>query len=254
VSRRGASIHQERELGNSYVWNYGFRYERAHSFDPAPGGILNEIGTVTPLSSTFTRETRDEVLDATRGSFSSQAFSYSPSWLGSDQAFVKYFGQYFHYIPLQRERRERFTNEILRPRFVYAGGVRIGLGKGIGGLMPLSERFLAGGSTTLRGFEHNALGSIGSDNLPTGGEAMLVINNEIRFPMVSIVDGVVFSDVGNVFQRLGEFSLSDLRTTAGVGLRLRTRWILVRGDYGMVLDRRAGEPRGRFYFSIGQAF
>ena len=41
-SRRGASIQQERELGNSYVWNYGFRYERAHSFDPAPGGMLDE--------------------------------------------------------------------------------------------------------------------------------------------------------------------------------------------------------------------
>ena len=30
----------------------------------------------------------------------SQAFSYSPSWLGSDQAFIKYFGQYFKYVPL----------------------------------------------------------------------------------------------------------------------------------------------------------
>jgi outer membrane protein assembly complex protein YaeT len=256
VSRRGASIQQERKLGNSYVWNYGFRYERAHSFDPAPGGILNEIGTVTPLTSTFSRETRDEVLDATRGSFSSQAFSYSPSWLGSDQAFIKYLGQYFHYIPLQRERRERFTNEILRPRFVYAGGVRLGLGRGFGGVgvVPVSERFFAGGSTTLRGFEHNALGEIGSDTLPIGGDAMLVINNELRFPMVSIVDGVVFSDIGNVFARLADFSLSDLRKTAGVGVRLRTRWFLLRGDYGVLLDRRPGERRGRFYFSLGQAF
>jgi outer membrane protein assembly complex protein YaeT len=254
VSRRGASIQQERELGNSYVWNYGFRYERAHSFDPAPGGILNEIGTVTPLTSTFTRETRDEVLDATRGSFSSQAFSYSPSWLGSDQAFIKYLGQYFHYIPLQRERRERFTNEILRPRFVYAGGVRLGLGRGFGGVVPVSERFFAGGSTTLRGFEQSAAGPIGVDNLPTGGDAMLVINNEIRFPTVSIVDGVVFSDIGNVFARLADFSLSDLRKTAGVGVRLRTRWFLLRGDYGVLLDRRDGERRGRFYFSLGQAF
>ena len=31
-------------------------------------------------------------------------------------------------------------------------------------------------------------------------------------------------------------------------------WVLVRGDYGFVLDRREGERHGRFYFSIGQAF
>jgi outer membrane translocation and assembly module TamA len=60
--------------------------------------------------------------------------------------------------------------------------------------------------------------------------------------------------VGNVFPRISEFSFADLRKTAGVGLRVRTRWFLVRGDYGVVLDRRVGERRGRFYFSLGQAF
>jgi outer membrane protein assembly complex protein YaeT len=254
ISRRGASIQQEREFSDSYVWTYGFRYERARSLDPAPSGVLDETLTVTPLTSTITRETRDEVLDATRGSFSSQAFAYSPSWLGSDQAFVKYFGQYFHYIPLQPERRERFTNEILRPRLVYAGGIRLGLSRGIGGLVPVSERFFAGGSTTLRGLAQNAAGPIGFDGLPTGGAAMLVINNELRFPVVGIFDGVVFSDIGNVFPRLSDFDFSEIRKTAGVGVRVRTRWFLVRGDYGMVLDRRAGETRGRFYFSLGQAF
>jgi outer membrane protein assembly factor BamA len=254
TDRKGASIQQEREFGDTLVWNYGFRYEVARTFDPRPGGLLNEWQTVTPLTSTLTHETRDDVLDATRGAFWSQAFSYSPSWLGSDQAFIKYFGQYFHYFPLQRERRERFTGEILRPRFVYAVGVRTGLAHGFGGSLPRSERFFAGGSTTLRGFEQNALGSIGADGIPVGGQAMFVINNELRVPLVSIFDGVVFSDVGNVFPRVSDFSFTDLRKTAGVGLRVRTPWFLLRGDYGILLDLRDGERRGRFYFSLGQAF
>ncbi len=29
---------------------------------------------------------------------------------------------------------------------------------------------------------------------------------------------------------------------------------MIRGDYGVPLDRRPGESRGRFFFSIGQAF
>jgi outer membrane protein assembly complex protein YaeT len=254
VSRRGASIDGETELRNRYLLSYGYRYERARTRDPQPGGVLDEMFTVAPLTTTFSREARDEVLDATRGSFLSQAFEYSPSWLGAERAYVRYLGQYFHYIPLQRERRERFTNELIRPRFVFATGARIGLARGFGNPLPTSERFFAGGSTTLRGFEQNSVGPIGQDRLPTGGSAMFVLNNEVRFPLVSIVDGVVFGDVGNVFPRLGDFGVTDLRRSAGVGLRLRTSWFLVRGDYGVILDRRTGEPRGRFHFSIGQAF
>lgn len=253
IDRRGASLQQERRLRNTYVWTYGVRYERARTFDPL-GGALDERVTVTPLNSTFTRDTRDEVLDATQGTFSSHAFEYSPSWLGADDAYIKYFGQYFHYFPLQPVRRERFTGELLRPRLVAAAGVRIGLARGFGVGLPRSERFFAGGSTTLRGVAQNALGPIGTDGIPQGGHALLVINGELRFPLVGMFDGVVFSDVGNVFPLVSDISLSSLRETAGVGLRVRTPWFLLRGDYGVLLDRRPGERRSRFYFSIGQAF
>jgi outer membrane translocation and assembly module TamA len=53
---------------------------------------------------------------------------------------------------------------------------------------------------------------------------------------------------------VSDISLSDLRKTAGLGLRVRTPWILIRLDYGFKLDRRPGESIGRVFFSIGQAF
>ena len=204
---------------------------------------------------TLTRETRDEVLDATRGAFLSHAFEYSPSWLGAERAYVRYLGQYFHYFALQRERRERFTNETIRPRFVFATGVRLGLARGFG-------RPAADERTILRRRQHDVArlraerdrADWTRGEFPLGGAAMLVLNNEVRFPLVSIVDGVVFGDIGNVYPSLSDFSLSNLRESAGAGLRLRTPWFLIRGDYGVLLDRRDGEPRGRFYFSIGQAF
>ena len=82
---------------------------------------------------------------------------------------------------------------------------------------------------------------------------MIVINNELRAPLFSMIDGVVFADIGNVYRLISDISF-DLRQSVGVGLRVRTRWFLLRGDYGVVLDPRPGERRGRFYFSIGQAF
>jgi outer membrane protein assembly complex protein YaeT len=254
TSRKGLSIQSEQRLRNAYLLTYGYRLERAHTLTPESGLILEEAHTVAPLTATLTRETRDQVLDASRGKFVSQAFSYSPSWLGADSAYIKYLGQYFHYIPLEPVRRKPFTNELLRPRLVYAAGVRIGLSRGIGDIVPMSERFFAGGSQTMRGFGQNAVGPIGPNRIPLGGEAMLVINNEIHVPLVSIFDGVAFADIGNIFPSVRNFSFTDLRESAGVGLRVRTPWVLLRGDWGFILDRRPGEPTSRIYFSIGQAF
>ena len=73
VSRKGASIQQEMELRDSYVWSYGYRYERATTLEPSLGAGITETVTVSPLTSTLTRETRDDVLDASRGAFLSQA-------------------------------------------------------------------------------------------------------------------------------------------------------------------------------------
>jgi outer membrane protein assembly factor BamA/autotransporter translocation and assembly factor TamB len=258
ISRRGISIQQEKKLRDAYVLTYGYRLERAHTLTPLGGGLmLEEAVTVSPLTTTVTRETRDEVLDATRGSFLSQAFSFSPSALGSDRPYIKYLGQYFYYFPLRPPTRRPFTNEIIRPRLVFATGVRVGLSWGLGGSdqpVPRSERFYAGGSATLRGFAQNAVGPIGLDRTPLGGEALLVLNNELRIPLISIVDGVAFVDIGNVYPTVRDFSFTDIRESVGIGLRVRTPWVLLRGDYGVVVDPRPGEPRSRFYFSIGQAF
>jgi outer membrane protein insertion porin family len=254
TSRKGGSIQQQRKLRNRYLWMYGYKLERAHTLTPTPTGTIDDAVTVSPLTSTLTREARDVVLDATRGSFLSQAFSYSPSWLGSDQPYVKYYGQYFRYFPLQSERQDPVTSASIRPRLVFATGVRLGLAWGLGNPVPRTERFFAGGSSTMRGYEQNTVGPITPERFALGGEALLVLNNEIRMPIVSIFDGVVFTDIGNVYDRVSRFSLTDLRQSAGVGLRVRTPWLLLRGDYGYVLDPRPDEPRSEFYISIGQAF
>jgi len=65
---------------------------------------------------------------------------------------------------------------------------------------------------------------------------------------------VGFLDVGNVFPKVGDFSFTGIRKTAGVGLRIRTPYFLIRFDYGVKLDQRPGETRARPFFSIGQAF
>jgi outer membrane protein assembly complex protein YaeT len=256
VDRIGASFQQETRFGRHYVLNYGYRLERNHTFEREPDPLFPFDVTirVAPLTSTFTRETRDDFLDASRGSFFSQAVEWAPETLGSQVSFVRYFGQYFKYVPLSRPSELPWTN-IQKSRLVYAGALRVGLAAGLGGQdLVASERFFAGGGTTVRGFEQNTLGPLGFDGAPDGGGGMLVINNELRFPMFSIFDGVGFLDMGNIYRRVSDMSLRDLRYSGGFGLRLRTPYFLLRLDYGVKLDRRPGESFGEFFFSIGQAF
>jgi len=77
---------------------------------------------------------------------------------------------------------------------------------------------------------------------------------ELRYPLFWIFDAVTFVDVGNVFPRASDFKLSELRTAGGFGLRIRNPFVVLRFDYGFKFNRRPGETRGAFFFSIGQAF
>ncbi len=257
---KGFSLLQEARFRDSFILNYGYRYERNHTFEkePDPFFPFDERVSLAPLTATLSRETRDDLLDATRGSFTSHAVSYAATSLGSDLGFLKYFGQYFRYIPLVAAREDPYSGPAERPRLVYAGGVRVGLAKGLGGLnLVTSERFFAGGGTSIRGFAQDAVGPTFFDEPgedPTGGDAVFILNNELRFPLISIFDGVGFVDIGNVYKRASDFNPFEVRKAAGVGLRVRTPYFLLRADYGFKLDRRPGESLGSFFFSIGQAF
>ena len=176
---------------------------------------------------------------------------------GSDRTlpFFKYFGQYFHYFPLQAPQRKPFTNEILRPRLVFATGVRVGLAQGIGGDVPLERAVLRRrqhDAARLRA-ERGRARSAGSRPARRRGAARP--QQRAARAAVRIVRRRASSPTSATSSRVcRDFSFTDLRESAGVGLRVRTPWFLLRGDYGLVLDRASGERRSRFYFSIGQAF
>ncbi len=254
TQRLGVSLQQELKLKDFYVLSYGYRFERTRTIDHEPSGFGDLSVSLAPLSLTLTRDTRDDLLDASRGSFTAHALEYSPSLLGSQLRYIRYFGQYFKYIPLQRPREVPWSGDE-KARLVYAGAIRVGFAKGLEGqeLIP-GERFFAGGESTVRGFREDALGPINAAGFAQGGEAVFLFNHELRFPLISIFDGVTFIDIGNVYENVSDFDPFDVRGAAGFGLRVRTPYLLLRADYGIKLGRREGESLGAFFFSIGQAF
>jgi outer membrane protein insertion porin family len=153
------------------------------------------------------------------------------------------------------------------PRLVWAQAVRAGAvipygrtrsdpaatGDDVSGVPP-SERFFAGGDTTLRGVARDLAGELDDEGDPFGGEGLFLLNEELRFPIWRSLHGVVFTDIGNVYRTLSDYTLRDLRYCIGAGLRLMTPIGPFRMEYGALLDRREDEDPGQFFISIGQAF
>ncbi len=222
--------------------SYGYSFERNRTFDqdldPNDPFRFDLSVNIARLTTTTLFDSRDDLLDATRGWFHSSTFEYSSPALGSDLRFVKYFGQQYYFRPLSN-------------RVVLASAVRFGVGEGLGQDLIPTERFLAGGGNSVRGYGED---SLGPGDLFAGGERLLVLNQEIRYPIYKMFRGVGFFDAGNVFESFKELRPRHLKSSVGLGLRVDTPFVLLRIDYGERLGRASGDPHGRWFFSIGQMF
>ena len=213
------------------------------------------------VSAAVSRDTRDDVIDPTRGLFVSAEGTLDARALGGQVGFMKTYVQGFWFRQLPVKRRAVFATRL-------AVGLADGFPRAVPGEakpiedLPASERFFAGGDTTIRGF---ALDSVGAPNtispttgFPRGGNAVIVMNGELRLAVWKDFGAALFVDGGNVFDRVTEFDWGELRGATGFGLRYRSPIGPIRMDIGFKMDRRligtTLESRRALHFSIGQAF
>jgi outer membrane protein assembly complex protein YaeT len=222
------------------------------------------------------RSTRDDAFNPKRGTLVGLNGELALSALGSEVGFAKTFLQAFFYRQLPSS-----------PRIVLAAGARLGLGTGFprdvalttadgdpilgpdGAQLtaevrdlPASERYFAGGDTTVRGFQLDRLGepdTFDRDGTPIGGHAEIILNGEVRLALWKDLGLVGFLDTGNVFSTVNNVSLGNLRAGAGFGLRYNSPVGPFRFDFGYKLGtlRAYGpvrEDRFALHISIGQAF
>ena len=101
---------------------------------------------LSTFSGTFIKDTRDKPLDAHRGFYTTTDYGVTSSIFGASADFHRLLTQNAYYKPL-------------RHGIVFANSLRLGLAKAFAGdTVPTSERFFAGGATTLRGFSLNSAG------------------------------------------------------------------------------------------------
>ena len=204
------------------------------------------------------RDTRNDPVDPTAGQYLSANGQLAGRAIGSEVGFLKSFFtvQAFRTLPGQRG-------------VVVAASTRLGAAVGFPSAagsrdLPASERFFAGGDTTVRGFALDRLGvrhdparesdTIDSAGFPLGGNALVLVNAELRVPVGHGVKLVTFADVGNVFTTVSEVSGRDLRTALGLGFRYKSPVGPIRFDLGFKVPRRSDESRVEWFITFGEAF
>ncbi len=234
---------QRIRLAKRTTTSYGYTWERTHTLrvDPDPLDPLPFDVTVTTGRFTWSAifDTRDDPIDTSRGWFHSSSLAYAPAILGTDLRFARYFLQHQYY------RR--------KGPVVLATAARIGLATAFGASLVSTQRFFAGGGNSVRGYAEDVLSPVDFGDV-VGGNAVLVFNQEVRFPLFKMVRGVGFFDAGRAFDTVGHLSFTDLAPGAGLGLRVQTPFVLVRVDMGVPFDTAFGRRRAKWFFSIGQMF
>jgi outer membrane protein insertion porin family len=259
-----ASLQFQRYLDHRNTMQVQLRYDFNHTLLSqvlVPELVLPSDRNVklSYLSGTLIRDTRDKPLDAHHGLFQTLDLRIVPTAFGSSANFTRLLTQNAYYKPLPAG-------------LVFANSIRLGLAAPFSDSnVPTSQRFFAGGGTTLRGFPINEAGPIryipfcapGQTTgcppvpVPIGGNQLFIFNSELRYPIpvISNLGGVVFYDGGNVYNRINfaDF-MRNYTNTVGIGLRYSTPIGPVRIDFGHNLNPPAGISANQFFITLGQAF
>ena len=206
--------------------------------------IDEKTGLETVFSAVLQWDNTDEPLQPSRGSTVQQILKWTVPGFLTESNFIL----------------EETILSLYRPlagKAVLAGRGKLGLAWPIAGdsELPPHQRFYAGGTGSVRGFQRRMVGPLSADDIPLGGMSILETSLEVRFPVRSKIWGALFLDAGQVWVNRGDISPGDLRLAAGPGVLARTPVGPLRLDLGFPLAQRRGDGFSwNLHFSVGSPF
>lgn len=245
LTSHGGRLIVGRPISETGKLSFLYRLENTSLTKVEAVGVPTDIKPkIRSLSVQLTSDTRDDPFDPRRGTLFDLTNELAGGFLQGTNSFARSVLNVKKYWP-----RGRYTT--------LASAARIGWQDVFGSSrdIPLNERFFAGGPSALRGFAYQTAGPLDAGGNPLGGNFVFVWNVvEIRRTVYRMIGIVAFVDVGNVFPTVTDFSIGDIRTSAGPGVRAGTPIGILRLDWGFKVDPRDHESRSQLYFSMGHAF
>ncbi len=239
--RFGKKISDFSSVGLSYGYS---SYEISNVDAEAPDTIRDEEGTRTKSSVTlsYTNDARDSYLDPTTGHRYTASIEFAGGPFGAETDLVKLVGEARWYRPLVRKL-------VLMTR-LEAGIVDE---YGDSDIVPLFERFFAGGSNSVRGYDFRDVGPHENGD-PVGGKSKLEGTLEVSYPIADMIRTYAFFDFGQAWGKVKDFGSEKINTSVGLGIGLRTPVGPLRLDYGYPLNPDDDQGNGRLHFTTGISF
>ena len=205
-------------------WRGRVRYGLVDEWQYDDTDELIDSGRMGSLTLGARQDTRNHYFHPSEGKYLDISLEVANELLGSDDYFSKVNFDGRKFLPGLAEDQ------------VWAFRTRLGTSDGE--LTP-GNKFLLGGSETLRGYEFGEF----------SGEHLFLGNLEYRFLLEEQITGVLFGDLGRTWDRGEELRPEGLNFGLGLGVRIDTPLGQVRLDYGWN-DQGEGRP----YFSVGHTF
>jgi len=199
-----------------------------------------------PISLTYTFNSLNDNFFPTDGNFNSLKSIISIPV--SDYKYLKFEVNHKSYYPVLNDKTFKFST-------------RANLASGYGNDdLPFFKRYFEGGSSSIRGFDFNSLGSKYSNDKPKGGEFSFVSTLGVASPTDIIgIDNanmrlIGFLDAGTITDKFSDFGLDDIRSSVGV----QFSWLTPVGPIGLHIARpiikKNSDSTQSFSFELGTSF
>jgi len=198
---------------------------------------LNQL-FVTSAKLEYNYDTRDKILDPSRGHFIKSEIMGSAKGSISDATYYKY----------------RVGGGVINSLNSTTLALKADYGtlKLIEGAIPTSYRFFAGGMHSNRGYGYRKLGPTNDAGDPIGFDSIFEATAEARFKIYGNFKGVVFNDNSFVAQSSGAPDFSSGYHSLGFGIRYMTPIGPIAVDVGFDVDN----PKEQYaiHFHVGELF
>ncbi len=250
----GTSIGFGKLLYRNFIPRVSYRFENVKISDVDRDArliITESDRTISSLSFSLIWDTRNNVLDPTKGNLSSSTIEYAGPF-GGNTDFIKYTLSARQWVPL-------WYGTFVAFRGIY-GLLSL---KDTGNDLVVSERFFLGGPNVLRGFGFRRVGARvpteDGDYIIIGGVQQMVLSADYVFPILRSAGlrGVVFYEMGNTFNDGEDLSLdpSDLRKDYGFGFRWLSPLGPMKLEVGIPIGNRlVDEESYEVQFTLGSVF
>lgn len=271
--RTGGTVYVRKRLFNWLESQLSYTYEIIDISNVIDGAgdnirLLEGKTNTSRLSLSLTNDTRDKIINTTRGHYANLELSVAGGPLGGDNHYYKAEWRGSKFFPIAE-----FQDQVLavlgrtgvvdsfgdsaKPTFKTIISSVTGEPTEFGPYIPdvpFYDRFFLGGPQDLRGFEYRDVGpKFGVE--PIGGKTYGFFSLEYSFDLVKPVRMAFFYDGGFVNADAYDFSPLDYNDNFGIGLRLFVAGAPLSLDFGIPLTTDKVNKKGnQFNFSFGTRF